>query len=173
MSLVHAAYIITEGGIPVVISALVEDCMSLTVANVPVVATASFRRISSTNSPHVDDDGDGQRWSLKFRTRTTRLPGSTTHWSTGFGLGKGGIAVGNDAKLTDATLSSSKNTKPQYSSGSLGPDEMFAGTKTGELDGDTEKSQAYEPVDEARREDGAVVRIDVLPYPHQLPSPET
>jgi hypothetical protein len=170
---VHAAYIITEGGIPVVISALVEDCMSLTVANVPVVATASLRHVSSTNSPHVDDDGDGQRWSLKFRTRTTRLPGSTTHWSTGFGLSKGGMAVGKNAELTDTTLSSSKNTKPPYSSGSLRPDEMFAGTKTGGLDEDTEKSQVYEPVDEARREDRGVVRIDVLPYPRQPSSPAT
>ncbi|KAH9955898.1 hypothetical protein BC827DRAFT_1085255, partial [Russula dissimulans] len=44
VSLVHAAYIITRGGIPVIISALVEDCMSLTVANLPVVATASIHR---------------------------------------------------------------------------------------------------------------------------------
>ncbi|KAF8262793.1 hypothetical protein EI94DRAFT_1600472, partial [Lactarius quietus] len=41
VSLVHAAYIISRGGIPVIISALVEDCMSLTVANLPNVATAS------------------------------------------------------------------------------------------------------------------------------------
>ncbi|TFK47226.1 hypothetical protein OE88DRAFT_1608002, partial [Heliocybe sulcata] len=43
VSLAHAYYIITEGEIPVVISALVEDCMSLTVANLPVTATALLR----------------------------------------------------------------------------------------------------------------------------------
>ncbi|KAH8986264.1 hypothetical protein EDB86DRAFT_2955924 [Lactarius hatsudake] len=34
----HAAYIIGRGGIPVVISSLVEDCISLTVANLPVAS---------------------------------------------------------------------------------------------------------------------------------------
>jgi len=43
VSLVHAAYIITRGGIPVIISALVEDCMSLTVANFP--GASSPRRL--------------------------------------------------------------------------------------------------------------------------------
>ncbi|KAG7086353.1 hypothetical protein E1B28_002314 [Marasmius oreades] len=43
VSLVHAAYILTTGGIRVIISALVEDCVSLIVANVPVVVTALLR----------------------------------------------------------------------------------------------------------------------------------
>ncbi|KAI0246060.1 hypothetical protein BJV78DRAFT_199416 [Lactifluus subvellereus] len=162
VSLVHAAYIITEGGIPVVISALVEDCMSLTVANVPVVATASFRRISSS----ADDDADGQRWSsFKFRTRTTRPPGVTTRWSTGFGLSRGGVIVGNVTEVTDTTLELSKNSEPPYSAGSLGPDEMFAGAKTG---GKPDGS-----VGDVRREDRGVVRIDALPYPRHPLSPET
>ncbi|KAJ6616997.1 hypothetical protein B0H10DRAFT_1347022 [Mycena sp. CBHHK59/15] len=40
VSLVHAAFILRNGGIKVVISALVEDCLSLIVANIPVVITA-------------------------------------------------------------------------------------------------------------------------------------
>jgi len=43
VSLVHAAYILTLGGPKVLIAALVEDCMSLFVANVPIVATALFK----------------------------------------------------------------------------------------------------------------------------------
>ncbi|KAK7031664.1 hypothetical protein R3P38DRAFT_2925035 [Favolaschia claudopus] len=39
VSLVHAAFILQKGGIKVVISALVEDCFSLIVANIPVVVT--------------------------------------------------------------------------------------------------------------------------------------
>ncbi|KAJ8096310.1 hypothetical protein PM082_011466 [Marasmius tenuissimus] len=49
VSLVDAVYIITTGGIPVVISALVEDCASLTVANVPVVITALLRSAGDQN----------------------------------------------------------------------------------------------------------------------------
>ncbi|KAJ7068906.1 hypothetical protein B0H15DRAFT_793969 [Mycena belliarum] len=40
VSLVHASFILRNGGIKVLITALVEDCMSLVVANLPVVVTA-------------------------------------------------------------------------------------------------------------------------------------
>ncbi|KIJ55668.1 hypothetical protein M422DRAFT_139424, partial [Sphaerobolus stellatus SS14] len=43
VSLIHAIYILNSGGIKVVIAALVEDCMSLSVCNVPVVFTAIFK----------------------------------------------------------------------------------------------------------------------------------
>ncbi|KAK0215084.1 hypothetical protein IW262DRAFT_1404952 [Armillaria fumosa] len=43
VSLVHAAYILTHGETKVVISAIVEDCFSLIVCNVPVVVTAAIR----------------------------------------------------------------------------------------------------------------------------------
>lgn len=160
VSLFHAAYIISTGGIPVVISALVEDCMSLTVANLPVVATALFRRLSGDPS-----DGDGQRWSsFKFKTRTA--PPSTvggTTFLTGFGaVSRGAAGAGADAgtatELTGASSERSKGTVPMgmgaFSLGSVGPDELFAnGTKS--VDGGAEK--------------GGVVRIDVLPYPREQP----
>ena len=164
VSLVHAAYIITEGGFPELISALVEDCMSLTVANVPVVAAASIRCISGTKSLDANDDDDGQRWSgLKFRTRTTRPPGATTHWSTGFWPSRGVVSVGVTTETTSTTLDATKGALPVYSVGGLGPGEMFAGAKMDrELD------------ENARRgKDGNVVRIDVLPYPRQPPPSET
>ncbi|KAJ8096300.1 hypothetical protein PM082_011455 [Marasmius tenuissimus] len=43
VSLVHAVLTFTTGGSPMIISALVEDCASLTVANVPVVIASLFR----------------------------------------------------------------------------------------------------------------------------------
>ncbi|KAI0050480.1 hypothetical protein FA95DRAFT_1570553 [Auriscalpium vulgare] len=76
VSLVHAAYIITIGGKNVLISALVEDCMSLTVANVPVVGAALLRRVGSTAhgshaSAYADDAENGPRWSsFRFKTRS-------------------------------------------------------------------------------------------------------
>ncbi len=175
MSLVHAAYIITRGGAPVVISALVEDCISLTVASLPVVATAWIRRLSGDSS---NGDGDGQRWSsFKFKTRT--MPPSTgvgtTIFTTGFGTvsrGAAGAAVDADAgtatELTGTSLEQSKGTVSMglgaYSLGSVGPDELFAnGTKS--VDATAEKKK-----DDGRREDkSGVVRIDVLPYPREQP----
>lgn len=175
VSLVHASYIISRGGIPVVISALVEDCISLTVANLPVVATASIRRLSG-DAPN--GDGDGQRWSsFKFKTRT--MPPSTgggaTFFSTGFGgVSRGavgtGVDAGTDTELTGTSLEQSKGTVSMgmgaYSLGSVGPDELYAnGSKS--VDGSAEKTG------DGRREDkGGVVRINVLPYPReQLPEP--
>lgn len=163
VSLVHAAYIISRGGIPVIISALVEDCMSLTVANLPVVATASFRR---TRSDPADGDGDGQRWSTwKFKTRTmpmtTNDGNSTTYFTTGLGAvsRSRSVAVDPDAgtatELASSALEQSKGSVSvgmgAYSLGSVDAEDVFAnGTKS---------------VDAARREDRpGVVRIDVLPY---------
>ncbi|THH14223.1 hypothetical protein EW146_g6084 [Bondarzewia mesenterica] len=77
VSLVHAAYIIADGGIKVIISALVEDCMSLTVANVPVVATALVRHLglhshSDDHTSYTDESPDGPRFSsFRFKSRIT------------------------------------------------------------------------------------------------------
>ena len=85
VSLVHAAYIISRRGIPVIISALVEDGMSLTVTNLPVVATASFLRLLGDLL-----NGEGQRWSTwKFKARTMPLStsgGGTTYFMSCFGI---------------------------------------------------------------------------------------
>ncbi|KAI9507873.1 hypothetical protein F5148DRAFT_50113 [Russula earlei] len=158
VSLVHAAYIITRGGIPVIISALVEDCMSLTVANLPVVATASIRHLSGVNARDANPDVDGQRWSsFKVRTRS-HPPGATTHGPIGFGLG-------SNTELTFSTLGQTKTTMPAYA---VGSEELFAGTKPeGKLDDDGEKARVFTQV---RREDRGVVLIDMLPYPPQPPA---
>ncbi|KAI0284749.1 hypothetical protein BC826DRAFT_144466 [Russula brevipes] len=157
VSLVHAAYIITRGGIPEVISALVEDCMSLTVANLPVVATALFRHLSGT-SRHEHPDGDVPRLStFKFRTRTQPPGASTaTHWTTGFG----GVTVHNTTTEFTGTSAETKSTIPTLA---VGPDGLFAGTMTkGDFDGDAEKGQVLEQV---RPVDAGAARIDVPPYP--------
>jgi len=170
VSLVHAAYIITTGGIPVVISALVEDCMSLTVANLPVVATASLRRLTGVSTRDANPDYDGQRWSsFKFRTRTLQ-PGATTHLTTGFGAISRGAGI-RIPTVTDVsgmtTFDPAKSTIPVVS------EDVFAATPTKvELDGDAEKGQSFDP--QVCRGDGAgVVRIDTLPYPREPPPPES
>jgi hypothetical protein len=99
VSLVHAVYILTDGTASVLLSAVVEDCMSLTVANVPVVATAALRRLTSSSGPASEDDDDesdaareGTHWtSFRFRSRfpsalstrahgASRKPAGSSHW---------------------------------------------------------------------------------------------
>jgi hypothetical protein len=150
VSLVHAALIISRGGIPGVISALVEDCMSLTVANLPVVATASILRLSRDSNGN--GDADGQRWSsFKFKTRT--MPISTGDVTPTFFSRAGGDA-GTATELTGTSGTGAY---------SLGSDMMFGnGTKV-VVDGDVEKS-------DVRHEDkSGVVRIDMLPFPSDQP----
>ncbi|KAF7342309.1 hypothetical protein MVEN_01819300 [Mycena venus] len=51
VSLVHAAYILRNGGVKVIISTVVEDCMSLIVANIPVVVTSMVHIVGDTEEP--------------------------------------------------------------------------------------------------------------------------
>lgn len=83
VSLVHAAFIINEGTTTVLVSALVEDCMSLTVANVPVVVTALLRKLDLAQVPHTDqtttaDDGEGKHWANTFLKFRSSFPGGAT-----------------------------------------------------------------------------------------------
>ncbi|KAJ7708962.1 hypothetical protein B0H17DRAFT_1000054 [Mycena rosella] len=63
VSLVHAVFILRNGGIKVVISALVEDCISLIVANIPVVVTAIVQLTGEE-----DQVGTFETKSLRFNT---------------------------------------------------------------------------------------------------------
>jgi hypothetical protein len=134
VSLVHAAYIIATGGIRVIISALVEDCISLTVANLPIVATAFIRCLSGVSSGDGNFDGDGQRRSsFKFRT-WSRAPGATTattNWTISFGGdGSGGRSdtVVGDTTHTELTCTTLEPTKDMMPVGS--EDNIFASTST-------------------------------------------
>ncbi|KAK7435207.1 hypothetical protein VKT23_019776 [Stygiomarasmius scandens] len=75
VSLVHAAYIINRAGIKVLISAIVEDCISLIVANIPVVVAAS---ISLSNERDYVETYQSQ--SIKFRSLKSR--GTTRSYDT-------------------------------------------------------------------------------------------
>jgi hypothetical protein len=161
VSLVHSVFILTSGGVHEAISALVENSMSLTVANVPVVATALFRPIWGYP---VDDSDDGKRWvrsALKFRSRPRPRVTSTTgtQWSIGLipGAGRGDASDGNVNKLTDTTLDLTKQAGPVYTVRTLDTEEIF-------VTGETKN---------ATSEDGDVVHLDVLPYNHQPPSSKT
>jgi hypothetical protein len=112
---VHAGYTITKGGFPELICRLIEDCMLLTVANVPVVVAASIHCISGTNSHDANDDDDDQRWSaLKVHTQTTRLSGSTTCWSTSFRPNRGSVSVCITMEITSTTPDATRETFPVY-----------------------------------------------------------
>jgi len=181
VSLVHAAYIITRGGIPVIISALVEDCMSLTVANLPVVATASIRHFSTTAAREPDPDGDGQRWSSwKFRSPTqpagsgsmsAQLTANYRSKGGGAGAGIGRADHTGTTTTTDTTIDLTKKSAiPTFKTGS---DEQLFGASGAEKRTEGEKVNDHETAaaTAVRREDRSVVRIDLLPYPREPPFP--
>ena len=184
VSLVHAAYIITRGGIPVIISALVEDCMSLTVANLPVVATASMRHFSTSAAREPDPDGDGQRWSSwKFRSRThsARTASMTTQLTANFrskggGAGAGGRRMADNTGTTGTTTTTDttiditkKSAIPAFEIGS--DEQLFGASGAEKTEGEKVNDQEAAAATAVRREDRSVVRIDVLPYPREPPSP--
>jgi hypothetical protein len=181
VSLVHAAYILTVGGIPVIISALVEDCMSLTVANLPVVATASMKHFSTTAAREPDPDGDGQRWSSwKFRspTQPAGTASMTTQLTSNF-RSKGGGARAGGGRIADntGTMSTTDTTidltqKSVIPAFEIGSDEQLFGASGAEKKTEGEKlnDQETAAATAVRREDRSVVRIDVLPYPREPPS---
>ena len=179
VSLVHAAYIITRGGIPVIISALVEDCMSLTVANLPVVATASIRHLSTTAAREPDPDGDGQRWSSwKFRspTQPAGTASMTAQLTANFRSKGGGAGAGSVANNTGTTTTTDttidltkKSVIPALEIGS--DEQLFGASGTEKTEGEKVNDQETAALTAVRREDRSVVRIDVLPYPREPPSP--
>jgi hypothetical protein len=173
VSLVHAALIITRGGIPVLISALVEDCMSLTVANLPVVATASIIRLSTTAARMEDPDGDGQRWSswiFRSRTQPAGTANTTAQLTTDF-RAKGGRVTGNtQTTTTDTTIDLTK--KSAITTFEIGADEqLFRASGAEKTEGEKVDNQAAAAATPVRHEDRSVVRIDALPYPREPPPP--
>lgn len=180
VSLVHAVLIITRGGIPVIISAFVEDCMSLTVANLPVVVTSSIRHFYTTGARGPDPDGDGQRWSSwKFRS-PSQLAGTanmTAQLTSNFrpngsgGAGGGNIAANTGTmSTTDITIDlTNKSTIPALE---IGSDDQLFGASGAEkkTEGERTSDQETAAATTVRREDRGVVRIDYLPYPRE-PSP--
>ncbi|KAI0313400.1 hypothetical protein OF83DRAFT_537700 [Amylostereum chailletii] len=73
VSLVHASFILTTGGIDVVLAAFVEDCMSLTVANLPVVATALLRLLPARTSRSLDALSDDTTHANRTHMSTFRF----------------------------------------------------------------------------------------------------
>ncbi len=175
VSLVHAALIITRGGIPVLISALVEDCMSLTVANLPVIATASIIRLSSTAARMEDPDGDGQRWSSwKFRSRTqpAGTANTTAQLTTSFRAKGGRVTDNTQTTTTDTTIDLTK--KSAITTFEIGTDEqLFRASGAEKTEGEKVDDQAAAAATPVRHEDRSVVRIDALPYPREPPPPPT
>ncbi|KAK1217116.1 hypothetical protein PQX77_020233 [Marasmius sp. AFHP31] len=78
VSLVHAAYILTTGGIPVIISALVEDSVSLMVANLVVVVTALLRA------------GVGDKDEIPAPAKTSTVSSAVKYTARKLGISKAG-----------------------------------------------------------------------------------
>ena len=168
VSLVHASYIITRGGIPEVISALVEDCMSLTVANFPVVLGATIRHFSS--APSDDDDEPSLTW--KFRVPTQPDSATVTgQLSTGF-RPRGAVNTTTTIDVTNTTIDLTKKSGiPAFE---VGSEERLFGASGAEkktegelvMDGNSPTTAVTTAV---HREDRGVLRIDVLPYFRETP----
>ena len=165
----HTAPIISRGGIPVIISALIKDFMSLTIANLPITVTASFWSLSSDWS---NGDDAGQCWSTwKFKVRTmplTTTGGGTTYFMSGFSAVSriaSGVRVDADAgaatELTGTVLEQSKGLVSigtgVYYLDSVGSNDLFAYSTKSVDDG-------------CHKDKNGVVRIDVLSYSRNQPS---
>jgi len=92
VSLVHAAFILTTGGIKVIVSALVEDNISLIVASVPVVVTSLMR--NSSDEDRIPPPSSTITNTLQFAAQKLRITKArrkasggltTTDLSTTFG----------------------------------------------------------------------------------------
>ncbi|KAF5392194.1 hypothetical protein D9757_001524 [Collybiopsis confluens] len=96
VSLVHAAYILTTGGIKVIVSALVEDNISLIVASIPVVVTSLMRNASEED--HVPPPTSTITNSLHFAAQKLRLTKArrkaTGLTTTDFSTTMGNVTVG-------------------------------------------------------------------------------
>ncbi|KAF9012877.1 hypothetical protein BDZ89DRAFT_1023817 [Hymenopellis radicata] len=129
VSLVHAAYILTLGGVKVVIAALVEDCVSLIVCNIPVVVTAAIRIREESQQAKSRKTG-AMSTMLHFATRvfsqkdtTSTFPSPTAYVTT---VHLDDLSTG----ITSTTLSSN-NLKDEVrddtqSFGKSGPHDPFS-----------------------------------------------
>jgi hypothetical protein len=119
VSIVHGVYIIRTGGPKVLISALVEDCMSLTVANVPVVATALIGALRGhgSSTPHTVTDDEGQQFSsFRFRSRFTNvIRGGITGMTTTRGIGTTqAVSVNQVVETSKHMQTSGSNTDTDF-----------------------------------------------------------
>ncbi|KAJ7609063.1 hypothetical protein FB45DRAFT_1039220 [Roridomyces roridus] len=80
VSLVHAAFILRRGGVKVLISALVENSLSLIVANLPIVIA---RLINLARDEDDSDPVGRQTTSLRFNSRPWFSKGGVTTRGTG------------------------------------------------------------------------------------------
>ncbi|KAJ7498055.1 hypothetical protein B0H11DRAFT_1998444 [Mycena galericulata] len=117
VSLVHAAFILRNGGIKVVISALVEDCLSLIVANIPVVVTSLVNLVGEDQNDTVPTTT--LRFTPPWAQNTGR--GITTS-GTGLMVTVGSNTLGEDSRTAEQAGSSDAETGKQASVIAWNPD---------------------------------------------------
>uniref|UniRef100_A0A0W0FQ49 Rhodopsin domain-containing protein n=1 Tax=Moniliophthora roreri TaxID=221103 RepID=A0A0W0FQ49_MONRR len=158
VSLVHAAFIFVGAGHQEVMAAIAEDCVSLIVCNVPVVATVMIRKFSSDdrNPARKSRITNNKTLSLKFATLNGRAQAdtaaSTAQQTTTFGTGTGWFRW--DRELPE-TESSEPNTSTVLSSVELTEATQQSGP-TDTLDirkPDSEPQDLYPPQPHSRDQD--------------------
>jgi putative effector of murein hydrolase LrgA (UPF0299 family) len=148
VSLVHAAYILSVGGIKVIISALVEDCVSLMIANVPVVVTAVMR-FGADQDKKPPPTKSMLSTAMHFASRkfgihnksqaangatTTTGSGVVSGFRFGFGSGKKG-----DSEASTATLTNGSSSYGLFSTNGVGLGTVgVVGTRGGIPDGNSD-----------------------------------
>ncbi|VDB92045.1 unnamed protein product [Peniophora sp. CBMAI 1063] len=165
VSLVHAAYIIKDGTTSVLISAVVEDCMSLTVANLPVVATAVLRKIpfgtprtSAGNTTEGDESAnDGRHWKstgMRFRSMFPTI----TRDRDGNGGGKTTIRWGANSSVNGRDQGRLTHVTTHGARGDVGATSSYWGQTTG---AGTSESGDYDVRWADTDKDGKHVKLDV------------
>ncbi|KAK7015210.1 hypothetical protein VNI00_019140 [Paramarasmius palmivorus] len=116
VSLVHAAFIFIGAGHQEVMAAIAEDCVSLIVCNVPVVATVMIRKFSGGNDergPRKSRATNNRSLTLKFATFNgrSRAAGATSVGQTT----TTGTATGTNWLRWDRELGETDSSEPNTS----------------------------------------------------------
>ncbi|KZV81495.1 hypothetical protein EXIGLDRAFT_755554 [Exidia glandulosa HHB12029] len=107
VSLVHAAYILRTGGTKVLVAAIVEDTVSLMVANLPVAATAAMRAAGVKIGPEAEDAPSLS--TMRFGAKSGAKSGGAGRWS--LWTGGGGRSRVGERSVGSTTLNNTSTYK--------------------------------------------------------------
>jgi len=116
VSLVHAIFIILNGHIKILIFAIVEDCLSLIVANIPVVVTSMVDIVGDTDDPQSSRT---HPFSSMFWEGTADRGGRTEGAIGGAvdlpldGIGEEDIELSDTRTTKDTGISGNQNGPPE------------------------------------------------------------
>ncbi|KZV95650.1 hypothetical protein EXIGLDRAFT_765977 [Exidia glandulosa HHB12029] len=116
VSLVHAAYILRTGGTKVLVAAIVEDTVSLMVANLPVAATAAMRAAGVKIGPEAEDAPSLSTMRFGAKSGGAKSGGGaagvvTGRWSLWTGGAGGGRSRVGERSVGSTTLNNTSTYK--------------------------------------------------------------